>query len=100
MDTREAFIAKLKAQLDEWSADIAKMDARARQLAADQQIAYNEQIATLKQHRDDAQQRLAQVQQSSGVAWEAMVQEIEGTWARFGQKFANARARWDQSTAA
>ncbi|HEY3378760.1 MAG TPA: hypothetical protein VGL77_14830 [Armatimonadota bacterium] len=100
MDTREAFVAKLKAQLDEWNADIDKMEARARQAQADKQIAYNEHLVTLKQHRDTAQQQLAQVQQSSGDAWEEMKLGIEAAWARIAEAFTHARARLDEPKAA
>jgi len=100
MDTRDAFIAKLKAQLDEWDVELDQMEACARKAQTDQQIAYHEHIADIRQHRDDFQQRLAQIQQATGNAWEEMTQGVEDAWARIGQAFVNARARLDESKSA
>ena len=97
MDSRDAFIAKLKAQLDEWNAELDQMEARAREAQADQQIAYHEHIADIRRHRDDFQQRFAQIQQATGNAWEEMTKGVEDAWARMGQAFAHARARLDES---
>ena len=100
MDTRDAYVAKLKARLEEWNAEIDKLVARSRQAQADKQIAFHEHIATLQQHRDTAQQQLTQLQQASANAWEEMKQGIEDAWARIDQAFAKARTRLDESKAA
>ena len=100
MDSRDAVIEKLKAQLDEWNADIAQMEARARQASADKQIALNAQLDGLRKHRDDAQQRLAQFQQASGNAWDEMKVGIEEAWTRIGMAFMKARAQFDETKAA
>ncbi len=39
-ETRDAFVKKMKAKLDEWNAEIAKLESRARQHEADAQKAY------------------------------------------------------------
>jgi len=96
MDTRDAFVAKLQAQLDEWNADLDKLEARARKAQADQTITDNEHVTALRQHRDDAQQRLAQMQQATGDAWEDMRQGMEEAWAHIAKAFTNARARLDE----
>lgn len=96
MDTRDAFVAKLKAQLDEWNAELDQMEARSRKVQADQLVAYHEHIAVIRRHCDDAQQRIAQIQQATGNAWEEMTQGAEEAWARIGQGFVNARVRLDE----
>jgi len=100
MDNRDAFIAKLKAQLDEWNADLDRWEARTRQSQANSQIAYNEQLTTLRQHRDDAQQRLTQAQQATGSAWDEMKLGLEEAWARVALAFTQARERFNQQKAA
>jgi hypothetical protein len=42
MSTRDAYVNKMKAKLEEWDADIAKLGARSRGVAAGAQIKYNE----------------------------------------------------------
>lgn len=93
-------IEKLKAKLDEWDADIDKMEARARQSRADQQIADNRQIAALKQHRAEAQAQYTTIQQAPDNRWDEFKQGAEDLWARIGAAFTNARIRGDDSKAA
>ena len=47
-DTRDAYVEKMKAKLDEWNADIAKLEAQAKQKEADARVSYQDQIETLK----------------------------------------------------
>ncbi len=100
MDTREAFIAKLKAQLEAWHTEIEQLEARVNAAQGDKRVALNEQIAMLRQHHNEAQQHLTQVQQSAGETWEGVKQQAEVVWARVAQAFAKARERLDQSKAA
>lgn len=93
MDNRDAFVAKLKAKLDEWNADIDKMDAQAREAKADRQIEINNRITELRRRRDEADERLMRLQQSSGDGWEDMRQDLEDTWDRITSAFSQA---WDQ----
>lgn len=96
MDTRDAVVAKLKAQLDEWNLELDQLEARANKAQTNRLVAYNEHLATLKQYRDDAQQRLGQLEQASGNAWEDMTQGMNEAWASIGKAFASARAQFDE----
>ena len=93
MDNRDAFVAKLKAQLDDWNAELDQFEARARKARADQQAAYNQQLADLRRRRDDAQQRLMQLQQASAEAWDEIKRGADDAWAELASAFANARER-------
>jgi hypothetical protein len=96
MDTRDAFVVKMKAQLDQWNAELDQLEARAHLVQAEQQLAYHEHLATLRQHCHEAQLRLAQIQQATGGAWEEMRQGVEAAWNLLVQAFAHARARMDE----
>jgi len=62
MSERDAYVKKLKAQLDEWNADTDRLEARARKAGAEASLAYERQAKTLRRQRDDAKARLAEVQ--------------------------------------
>ncbi len=100
VENQDAYVAKLKAKLDEWNAQLHQLEALAGAAQADKQQVYNEHIATLQQHRDSAQQQLAQLQQASGGAWEDMKHGLEEAWMRIDQAFVKARARFNESKAA
>ena len=64
MTSRDAYVEKIKAQIDQWNAEINKFQAQARQAAADVKIEYEVQVADLKGRRDALRQRLADLQQA------------------------------------
>lgn len=100
MNTREAYIEKMKAKLDEWDAEIAQMEARSRQAKADKQMAYNRHIAALKQHRAEAQAQYTEIQQAPDDTWEELKRGAEDLWARIGEAFTNSHTELDESKAA
>ena len=72
MSLKDEYVEKLKAQLDEWSADIDVLEARVRQADAELHIKYDEQVVALKQKRDEAKLKLAEIQASAGEAWQEL----------------------------
>jgi uncharacterized protein YukE len=62
VNTRDAYVEKLKAQLDEWDAELDKLDATAVKAEGDAKIRYEEKIKELCQEHEEAQQRLTQIQ--------------------------------------
>lgn len=72
MSLKDAYIDKLKAQLDEWSADIDQLEAKARKADADLRIKYESQLITLRVKRDEARVKLAEIRASAGDAWQEL----------------------------
>ena len=69
---RKAFIDKLASQLKQWDAKIEKLEARAQKVGAGTKAEYNKQIQNLRDKRKAAQDRLGEVKQASGNAWEEL----------------------------
>lgn len=95
MTDKSSVEKKLEAQLDEWKADIAKLEAKARQAGADAQADYEAEIKRLRKLQDDANAELKKLQTASGGAWEdmrkgaeqsmqAMQKAMRDAWSRFG----------------
>jgi hypothetical protein len=73
MDTKEkAYQQKMEAQLKEWKAKIDIAEARAEQVGADAKIKYAEQIETINEKYEQAQQKLAALQDSSKEAYQEL----------------------------
>ncbi|EXJ14973.1 sll1863 family stress response protein [Imhoffiella purpurea] len=94
MTDREAYVEKLKAKLDEWDAEIDKLEAKAKSVGADAEVKYHEQIAKLKEHRAEASSRLAELRSASGDAWQdirdgaqrasdALGEALKSAWSKF-----------------
>ena len=95
MSTRDAYVQKLKAQIDDWKADIAKFEAKAGQAAADARVKYEQSLDSLRADRDKVGEKIEQIQQSSDDAWEEFQAGAEGLWERTKAAFAAAKAEFE-----
>lgn len=80
MSDRDLYIKKMKAKLDEWNADIAKLEAKADGAEADMKIKYNEKITVLKGQREEAAAKLMELRNASEDAWEEIKAGLENAW--------------------
>jgi uncharacterized coiled-coil DUF342 family protein len=95
MSTRDAYVQKLKAQIDDWNADITKLEAKAGQAAADAKIKYEQSLDSLRAERDQVSEKLEQIQESSEDAWEEFQGSAEDLWDRTKAAFAAAKAEFE-----
>ncbi len=93
MTSRDEYLEKFKAKLEEWNADIDKLEAKARAAQADMQADYREQLEALRRTRDDALKESDKVQNAAVDAWDAMVQGSEKAWQAWTDAFENARSK-------
>ena len=94
MSSRDEYLQKFKTKLDEWNADIDKLEAKARDAQADAQGQYHEQLESLRETRDDALKRYNEMQNATVDAWDAMAQGAEKAWQSWLDAFADARSKF------
>jgi chromosome segregation ATPase len=92
---KEAYVAKLKTQLDEWNAELDQLEARVRGAAADVRLKYEEQLRSLRQQRDEARRKLEQIQSAAADAWEQLTQGVEDAWNALKEAVTKAKAQFD-----
>ena len=80
MNTRDEYVAKAQAKLDQWNAQIDELEARARQAKAQEVQKHQERIADLKRKRDEAQQKLEEIQGAGEDAWGSLKSGAEELW--------------------
>ena len=93
MTSRDEYLEKFKAKLDEWNADIDKLEAKARAAQAEMQTEYGEKLEALRRTRDEALKEYDRVQNAAVDAWDAMVQGSEKAWQAWTDAFENARSK-------
>jgi len=93
-DTRDVYVEKMKAKLDEWNADIAKLEARARQKEADVQVSYQDQIETLKNRRNAAEEKLEKMRKGGSEAWSDLKEGLERAADSLGEALRSAQSRF------
>jgi predicted nucleic acid-binding Zn-ribbon protein len=94
METKDAYVKKLKAQIDEWSTELDKLEAKAKKTSADAKLEYESQIKALRQRYDSAKARITEIQQASEGSWEDLKQGVESAWGAFKQGLDKAKARF------
>ena len=80
MSKKDAYVKKMKAQLDEWSAEIDKLQAKAEKAEAGLQIEYVKKLDELKSLRTAAKQKLTGIKESGDDAWNDFKAGLESAW--------------------
>lgn len=87
MSKRDEFVAEMQVKLDEWNAAIDEMEAKARRKKAEATADYHSRLAELKGKRDEAADKLREVQNASENAWESLKSGTERIWDDVKQTF-------------
>ncbi|MHC4196944.1 MAG: sll1863 family stress response protein [Planctomycetota bacterium] len=80
MSLKDTYIERIQAKLDQWSAELDKLEAKARDAKAGAKVSLQEHIDVLSQKRDDAKARLKEIRESSNGAWEDLKEGAEGAF--------------------
>jgi predicted nuclease with TOPRIM domain len=94
MKTKDLYVKKVQAQLNEWDADIRKLRARADKASADAELEYKARIETLKREREKADDKLAELKSASDDAWEDLKTGLESATHDLGSALKSAAARF------
>ncbi|MCW8842631.1 MAG: hypothetical protein OQK00_04365 [Rhodobacteraceae bacterium] len=94
MSMKDAYVQKLKAQMDEWSAQINKLKAKAESKEADAKIEYLEQIDALREEQLEAQKKMSDLQNASETAWEDLKAGVDRSWDSLSSAMKKAMSRF------
>jgi len=94
MSMKESFQQKLQAELDEWSAEIDKLKAKANKAEADVKLEYFEQIEKLREKQEVAKDKLRELTAASDDAWEDLKAGAESAWLSLGNAVKQASSRF------
>ncbi len=94
MSKRDQYVEKLKAQLDEWNADVAKWEAKSRSAQAGMRVEYEKQLETVRHHRNQALEHMHKLQAATGDAWIDLVRGADDAWAKMREAFEKAQSHF------
>ena len=94
MNSREEYVRKMQAKLEEWNSEIDTLTAKASKVTSDVGNEYNEQIEALKSKQSEARQKIEELRQSGESAWEDLKSGIELAWTAMGEAIDSARSRF------
>jgi hypothetical protein len=93
-EKQDAYVQKMKAKLDEWNADIAKMEAKARQKGAEARQDYEQQIEEMKAKRKSLEEDVDRLRRRGEDAWEDLKAGIDNAADALGEALHSARSRF------
>ena len=94
MSMKEIYQKKLQAQLDEWSAEIDILKAKADKAKADAQLEYYKEIEELRSMQEAASSKLAELKDASDDAWEDLKAGMDSAWNSIGNALKSATSRF------
>jgi hypothetical protein len=94
-DKRKAYEEKFDAQLKEWSAQIALLNAKADKARAEVKIEYYKMIENLQGKQDTARTKLQELRTVSDDAWEDLKTGAEKVWTDVKDAFKSALLRFE-----
>lgn len=77
MSKRDAYVAKMKIQLDELNAKIDELEAKAKEAKDDARDKYKEEMSKLRHQSKLAVAKLDELKAAGEDKWEAVVAEME-----------------------
>lgn len=81
MNDHSLYTQKLKAQLEEWKADIDKLKARAKGASVDAQLDMHKRVDALDARVTEAGAKLEELAAAGADAWVDLKTNVEHTWA-------------------
>lgn len=94
MKTKDEYIARLNAELQEWSAQIDVLTYKLESAAADVRLRYDEEIVELRAKQQVAHDKIAELEEHSGDAWEAVKESADKIWDELRSGIANVASKF------
>lgn len=91
MSARDEYLNRFKTKLDEWNAELDKLEAKSRQARADAKVDYERQLRELRQQRDELRRRYEEMEKASEQAWEQLRAGAEDAWRTLDEAFRKRR---------
>ena len=97
MTTRDEYVAKLKKQLDQWNADMAVWESKAKAAQAQAKSRYERELEQLRAQREKALYNLRLIESASASAWSDMTRGADEAWDRMREAIAKARKHFEKT---
>lgn len=94
MSMKKAYEQKLQSKLDEWSAQVDILKAKADSAEADAKLEYQKQIDDLRAKQDSARDKLDELKEAGEDAWQDLKAGIESAWDSLGSSVDSAMSRF------
>lgn len=95
-ETREAYQAKVQAQLDKIDAQLKEYQAKADQAKVEAAVSYHSHVEELMTKRDAAERKLDELGKAGEAAWQDVQKGFESAWNELTRSFARASEQFSR----
>jgi len=93
-EKRDAYVQKLKHQIDQWNGEIDKLQAQADKLGATAKAEMQKHVETLKAKRAELEEKMTPIQKAGEEAWEDLRGGTNQALKALGDAVAAAKSRF------
>lgn len=93
---RDEYVQKLKSQLDQWNAEAAKWETKAKDAQSTMQQEAQKQLDALHSRRDAALYQMKLLQGASTEAWQDMMRGADEAWKNMQEAFNRAKSHFEK----
>jgi len=94
MISRDEYVETMKAKIDEWNGNMAKLEAKAKEVQEDMRANYETQLAAMRAQREEAEERLKAMRAAGEETWDKMRQGMETAWDNMAKTFQDTASRF------
>ena len=94
MSKKDQYVEKVKAKFDKWNAELDDLEAKFKEAGADAKSDYEEHLKALRQHRDKAKVKLAEIQGANEDTWEALKDGLEDIGTALKEGFEKVKSKF------
>jgi len=87
MVMKNAYVAKMEAELNGWSARLKELKAKAEKATAQGRIEYQKKLEASKLKHDAAARKLVELKSAGEDKWEALKSGVESAWNELRSEF-------------
>lgn len=80
MATRDEYLEKMKAQLDEWSAELGKLEAKLAKANEATRKRLEPHLAKAREAQNALAKKLAELKDAGGTSWDSASADVEHVW--------------------
>ena len=85
MASRHEVVTKIKGQLDEWNAEVGKLEEKLAKASDETRKELQPYMTKAKQAREALVSKLSELKDSSEATWESSKDDVEHVWKTFKQ---------------
>ncbi|MCF8051699.1 MAG: coiled coil domain-containing protein [Desulfobacterales bacterium] len=98
MNEKEAYRQKIEAQIDEWKAEMDKLNARAKKLDAEGRIEAESRIQDLKARQEAARAKLDELRRAGDAAWKDVKEGLDRAVSELGDAVRDAASKFSSKS--